>query len=151
MIRLLPISCSKILNWLTSNFLCHYSLSLYSGTLADQEILILNSGGAQIRRNNGNVVRAKKNNKAIVPADLQLSCKREQKQIIFGYAERSRQSMKLIVVQVRVRVKCIVDSYPDLISTTFANVPADLQSAGIKYKDLWSDYFLFLVVKHWID
>ena len=71
-------------------------------------------------------MRAKKNNKAIVPADLQLSCKREQKQIIFGYAERSRQSMKLIVVQVRVRVKCIVDSYPDLISTTFANVPADL-------------------------
>ena len=61
-----------------------------------------------------------------MPADLQLSCKREQKQIIFGYAERSRQSMKLIVVQVRVRVKCIVDSYPDLISTTFANVPADL-------------------------
>ena len=59
-------------------------------------------------------------------ADLQLSCKREQKQIIFGYAERSRQSMKLIVVQVRVWVKCIVDSYPDLISTTFANVPADL-------------------------
>ena len=45
--------------------------------------------------------------------------------------------MKLIVVQVRVKVKCIVDSYPDLISTTFfANVPADLQSAGIKYKDL---------------
>ena len=35
-------------------------------------------------------------NKAIVPADLQLSCKREQKQIIFGYAERSRQSIKLI-------------------------------------------------------
>ena len=44
--------------------------------------------------------------------------------------------MKLIVVQVRVKVKCIVDSYPDLISTTFAIVPADLQSAGIKYKDL---------------
>ena len=34
--------------------------------------------------------------------------------------------MKLIVVQVRVKVKCIVDSYPDIISTTFANVPADL-------------------------
>ena len=73
-----------------------------------------------------------------MPADLQLSCKREQKQIIFGYAERSRQSMKLIVVQVRVRVKCIVDSYPDLISTTFAIVPADLQSAGIEYKDLFN-------------
>ena len=85
-----------------------------------------------------NVVRAKKNNKAIMPADLQLSCKREQKQIIFGYAERSRQSMKLIVVQVRVRVKCIVDSYPDLISTTFTNVPADLQSAGNEYQDLFN-------------
>ena len=36
--------------------------------------------------------------------------------------------MKLIVVQVRVKVKCIVDSYPDLISTTFAIVPTDLQS-----------------------
>ena len=35
-------------------------------------------------------------NKTNVPADLQLSCKREQKQIIFGYAERSRQSIKLI-------------------------------------------------------
>ncbi len=31
-----------------------------------------------------------------VPADLQLSCKREQKQISFGYAERSRQSIRLI-------------------------------------------------------
>ena len=46
--------------------------------------------------------------------------------------------MKLIVVQVRVRVKCIVDSYPDLISTTFTNVPADLQSAGNEYKDLFN-------------
>ena len=44
--------------------------------------------------------------------------------------------MKLIVVQVRVRVKCIVDSYPDLISTTFTNVPADLQSAGIEYQEV---------------
>ena len=44
--------------------------------------------------------------------------------------------MKLIVVQVRVRVKCIVDSYPDLIITTFAIVPADLQSAGNEYQDL---------------
>jgi hypothetical protein len=35
-------------------------------------------------------------NKANVPADLQLSCKREQKQISFGYAERSRQSIRLI-------------------------------------------------------
>ena len=35
-----------------------------------------------------------------------------------------------------VKVICFVDSYPDLISTTFANVPADLRSAGIKYKDL---------------
>ena len=98
---------------------------------------------AQISRHNGNVVRAKKNNKAIVPADLQLSCKREQKQIIFGYAERSRQSMKLIVVQVRVRVKCIVDSYPDLIITTFAIVPADLQSAGNEYKNRRSAQLIF--------
>ena len=87
---------------------------------------------------------AKKNNKAIVPADLQLSCKREQKQIIFGYAERSRQSMKLIVVQVRVKVKCIVDSYPDLISTTFAIVPADLQSAGNEYQDLFNPITSYL-------
>ena len=82
---------------------------------------------------------------ANVPADLQLSCKREQKQIIFGYAERSRQSMKLIVVQVRVRVICFVDSYPDLTSTTFAIVPADLQSAGNEYQDLLNpitSYFL---------
>jgi hypothetical protein len=71
-----------------------------------------------------------------VPADLQLSCKREQKQIIFGYAERSRQSMKLIVVQVRVRVKCIVDSYPDLIITTFAIVPADLHELLSTAKNL---------------
>ena len=35
-------------------------------------------------------------NKSNVPADLKLSCKREQKQIIFGYVERSRQSIKLI-------------------------------------------------------
>ena len=35
-----------------------------------------------------------------------------------------------------VRVICIVDSYPDLIITTFGNVPADLRSAGIEYKDL---------------
>ena len=35
-----------------------------------------------------------------------------------------------------VRVICIVDSFHNFISTTFANVPADLQSAGIEYKDL---------------
>ena len=39
-------------------------------------------------------------------------------------------------MQVRVKVKCIVDSYPDIISTTFAIVPADLQSAGNEYQDL---------------
>ena len=47
-------------------------------------------------------------------------------------------------------VKCIVDSIQcDTIDnnrrsarTTFAIVPADLRSAGIKYKDLQSDYFL---------
>ena len=35
-----------------------------------------------------------------------------------------------------------------LITTTCsnkANVPADLQSAGIEYQDLQSDYFLFLI------
>ena len=81
------------------------SIRLHNNTkyeVIGSQILIFNSGGAQIRRHNSNVVRAKRTNKAIVPADLQLSCKREQKQIIFGYAERSRQSMKLIVVQVRV-------------------------------------------------
>ena len=30
-----------------------------------------------------------------------------------------------------------------LICTNNANVPADLQSAGIEYKDFQSDYFLF--------
>ena len=52
--------------------------------------------------------------------------------------------MKLIVVQVRVRVKCIVDSYPDLISTTFAIVPADLQSAGNEYQDLFNPITSYL-------
>ena len=37
-----------------------------------------------------------------------------------------------------VRVKCLVDSYHNFIITTFGNVPADLRSAGIKYKDLRS-------------
>ena len=36
-----------------------------------------------------------------------LSCKRERKQIVFGYAECSRQSMKLIVVQVRAETNYI--------------------------------------------
>ena len=52
--------------------------------------------------------------------------------------------MKLIVVQVRVKVKCIVDSYPDLISTTFAIVPADLQSAGNEYQDLFNPITSYL-------
>ena len=34
-------------------------------------------------------------------------------------------------------------SYHNFIITTFAIVPADLRSAGIEYKDLQSDYFLF--------
>ena len=46
--------------------------------------------------------------------------------------------MKLIVVQVRVRVICIVDSYHNFIITTFGNVPADLQSAGNEYQDLFN-------------
>ena len=44
--------------------------------------------------------------------------------------------MKLIAVQVRVRVKCIVDAYPDLISTTFAIVPADLHELLSTAKNL---------------
>ena len=36
-----------------------------------------------------------------------LSCKRERNQIVFGYAECSRQSMKLIVVQVRAEANYI--------------------------------------------
>ena len=61
------------------------------------QILIFFAVGLQIRQNNSLAVSLQFcSNKANVPADLQLSCKREQKQIIFGYAERSRQSIKLI-------------------------------------------------------
>ena len=35
-----------------------------------------------------------------------------------------------------------------LICTNNANVPADLQSAGIKYKDFQSAYFLFMIYKY---
>ena len=46
----------------------------------------------------------------------------------------------LVVKGVRVvkgvKVICFVDSYHNFIITTFGNVPADLRSAGIKYKDL---------------
>ena len=34
-----------------------------------------------------------------------------------------------------VKIICFVDSYHNFIITTFANVPADLRSAGIKYKN----------------
>ena len=78
LIRLLPIFCSKTLTRLTSNFVCHYSLHKEAVFLADQEILILNSGGAQIRRyitkRSDYKVMIRINN-ANVPADLQLSCK----------------------------------------------------------------------------
>ena len=53
--------------------------------------------------------------------------------------------VRVVKVVIGVKVICFVDSYPDLISTTFANVPADLQSAGIEYKDLFNpitSYFL---------
>ena len=33
------------------------------------------------------------------------------------------------------KIICFVDSYHNFIITTFANVPADLRSAGIKYKN----------------
>ena len=44
--------------------------------------------------------------------------------------------VKGVKVVIGVRVLCIVDSYHNFIITTFGNVPADLRSAGIKYKDL---------------
>ena len=52
----------------------------------------------------------------------------------------------LLVVKV-VKVKCLVDFFNILrsIITNKTNVPADLQSAGIEYKDLFNpitSYFL---------
>ena len=35
-----------------------------------------------------------------------------------------------------------------LIYTNNAIVPADLQSAGIEYKDFQSDYFLFMIYRY---
>ena len=51
--------------------------------------------------------------------------------------------VRVVKVVIGVKVICFVDSYPDLISTTFANVPADLQSAGIKYKNRRSAQLIF--------
>ena len=84
---------------------------------------------------NANVVRAIRTKKANVPADLQLSCKWEQKQISFGYAERSRQSIELICR------KWI--SEPKVSAANF-NVPADLQSAGNEYQDLFNPITSYL-------
>ena len=53
---------------------------------------------------------------------ISLSCKREQRQIIFGYAEPYK---RRIPTRLLCRRICI----------NKANVPADLQSAGIEYKD----------------
>ena len=39
-------------------------------------------------------------------------------------------------VVIVVKVICFVDFYHNFIITTFGNVPADLRSAGIEYKDL---------------
>ena len=46
--------------------------------------------------------------------------------------------VRVVKVVIGVKVICFVDSYPDLISTTFAIVPADLQSAGNEYQDLFN-------------
>ena len=62
--------------------------------------------------------------------------------IIFGAGGLS--SVVIVVKEVIVvKVICFVDFYHNFIITAFAIVPADLCSAGIEYKDLQSDYFLF--------
>ena len=59
--------------------------------------------------------------------------------IIFGAGGLS--SVVIVVKEVIVvKVICFVDSFR---KHYVANVPADLRSAGIEYKDLQSDYFLF--------
>ena len=40
------------------------------------------------------------------------------------------------------------DSISDRTLVLLFNVPADLQSAGIEYKDFQSDYFLFLIYRY---
>ena len=55
--------------------------------------------------------------------------------IIFGAGGLS--SVVIVVKEVIVvKVICFVDFYHNFIITTFGNVPADLRSAGIEYKDL---------------
>ena len=46
--------------------------------------------------------------------------------------------VRVVKVVIGVKVKCLVDFFNVLrsIITNKTNVPADLQSAGIKYKDL---------------
>ena len=57
---------------------------------------------------------------------------------------KSQNSVSVVIV---VKVKCLVDFFNVLraIITNKTNVPADLQSAGIEYKDLFNpitSYFL---------
>ena len=44
--------------------------------------------------------------------------------------------VRVVKVVIGVKVKCFVDSYPDLISTTFGNVPADLHELLSTAKNL---------------
>ena len=61
-----------------------------------------------------------------------------------NFLYRGLSSVVIVVKEVIVvKVICFVDSYHNFIITAFAIVPADLRSAGIEYKDLQSDYFLF--------
>ena len=61
-----------------------------------------------------------------------------------NFLYRGLSSVVIVVKEVIVvKVICFVASCHNFIITTFGNVPADLRSAGIEYKDLQSDYFLF--------
>ena len=54
-----------------------------------------------------------------------------------NFLYRGLSSVVIVVKEViGVKVICFVDSYHNFIITTFGNVPADLRSAGIEYKDL---------------
>ncbi len=58
-------------------------------------------------------------------------------------------SVSVVIVVIVVKVICFVDSYHNFIITTFGNVPADLRSAGIEYKDLFNpitSYFVFILL-----
>ena len=61
-----------------------------------------------------------------------------------NFLYRGLSSVVIVVKEVIVvKVICFVASCHNFIITAFAIVPADLCSAGIEYKDLQSDYFLF--------